>query len=338
MAMRTSVRCSLAVVTLGALVLSGCTNGKGSRGSRTSATPVQSCPISQQLTSGGIVHYSGTECRGAKLAGARLVDAELSGADLSGADLANADLSRARLEHADLTGANLAGATLVETDLTDAGVKTADLTGATLKDLRLAEGSYLLWATGLTRDSLAAGLGVDISQLHRAIAAQRLAPVAAENMESLLSGVCTGTPQPEAMTPAASASTHALNFVRDRNSQGQGAVATPANWTAPVLVLAEYVGCLSTKAVELERCTDQSATSSPSGAGYTRYRQDVTVRILEANTGTERATKVVHGPPPAACRPKVEAAGSPVAAYGKWPTAEVLSFAQAYAGTPPETN
>lgn len=371
--MRTSVRRCLVVVALSALVLSGCTSGKGSRGSGTSTTPTPACPISEQLSSGGTVYYSGTECRGAKLAGAALVEANLSGADLSGADLSGANLSRAQLKTADLTGANLTGATLsdamledtifakadltganlmrahaiktvfadatlVETDLTDADVETADFTGATLKDLRLAEGSYLLWATGLTVESLAAGLGVEVGQLHRAIAAQRLAPVSAETMEYLLKGVCSGTPAPDAMSPAASTATHAFNFVHDRNALGEGAVATPANWGAAALMLAEYVGCLSTKKVELERCSYQSQNLfSPSYATYIRYRQDVTVLIVEAKTGKQLATKVLQGAAPKACPAKVGATGSHIADYGAWPGAAVLAFARPYAGSAPSS-
>jgi hypothetical protein len=97
----------------------------------------------------GTANLSGAYLKGVNLSkmdlsGRRFARADLSGADLSGTNLLFANMNWANLSGANLSGADIRKASLVLADLSGANVNGAVSSGANLKNIKLADGNYIV--------------------------------------------------------------------------------------------------------------------------------------------------------------------------------------------------
>jgi hypothetical protein len=366
-------RVFLAVPVSAVLLVGAACNGDGPGGSSPSSASQQRCPIVRNLESGITSLYDGagdttSPCRdvdlsGKTLAGATITNADLSGADLTDTDLSGADLKGTRLVGAKLVGANLRqarlestdftdadltdadlsdafaaatqfiGTTMVRTDLTGADVSSADFTDATLQSVALEPGSMFLWGLGLTRDQIAAALDVGPTDLTEAVRRLELEPIDPDALAGRLEPVCTGTALPGTPAPSGTGA-HTLVVVVGVDDPGQErSFETPAAWAAPAVALADYVACVRTRPVEIQRCSYEGGGLDPARRTYIRYRQDAVVRVVEVGTARQVEQRVVRGADPKPCPAKTGVSGTgPVTDYGPWPASKVLSVAAPYVG------
>ncbi|MBN1312177.1 MAG: pentapeptide repeat-containing protein [Anaerolineae bacterium] len=229
------------------------------------------------------------------LAGIDLSDAFLSNANLSGADLSGANLQGATLSKADLTNANLSGA-----NLTDADLSKADLTGANLDDAIL-DGAVLSDAEGLSDDILNALAGQTDIRLN-----------SIDEIKEVMAQVCVGEGIPEAASYKQEPGIHPTVTI------GNLSFPEPESWQPLSIQSTELVACIDRKQSSLiETCeydivsmTDAEGnriTPRPNASGdmkYTveRYRTEVPIRLVEAQTGNTVAEVALTGIPPEPCR------------------------------------
>jgi uncharacterized protein YjbI with pentapeptide repeats len=291
-------------------------------GCNLSAVDLSKAVLDQAVLVG--VNLSRADLAGRDFHGSNLSEANLAGVNLANANLNRVNLSRANLRGADLSSADLIGADLSRADLSQTNLRAANLSEANLSGAILDE-AILYDAAGIT-DAM-------LSQVASLRKAQFDPP---QTIYETASGVCEGQSVERAAAYKGGGGLHPIVAFEDFGgyySAHSIQDKIPSEWLPPGVRFLELVACISHQQRIIEVCGPYYYPSGERASDITRYRHQVRVRLLTAQTGRLVAERTFYGSYPRACE-QTERAGT-IAIYGSSVApADVINWLKGYVSVP----
>lgn len=240
----------------------------------------------------------GTTLDGAMFDDATLTDAQWSNVHAPGASLAHADLTRATIKASNLMAVALDGARLQRAVIEDTSFVSGTLTGTDFTDATLTRVAFeqvdLTGAKGLSDQALAGAFSVAPADVASTLSARGLFLDAWGSTYTAAESVCAGTPSPSAATTPANGTWVVVV------NQGPTSFEWPT--TPPALRYVELVVCVGdTTTADIDECGPYVYADGSPAHPITRYRESVTVRVVNPTTAAVVSEQTFAGPDPDPC-------------------------------------